>query len=215
MVVERIDKVTRLEGWRVQESSEAKKGGQNSGQETGKDAFAALHEKTDWQILFEKSRLWKQNIQISRDEIEKVLFHKINLKTDPSLLRVDILLKRGEKISPAFLAVSRATGLKIKNLKQGEPIPEEYILKNNILRVIIPTNPALFADEAKPQPAKPANPANLPPEEKTVGGAVAKNRFLPEIRDPVTGQLRLEIIFVYGVAFLILSTLITGLLLLL
>ena len=158
-MVDRLDKVDRLEAWRVQEAPESKKG-EAQEQESGKDAFAALNERTDWKLLFEKSRLWKRNIQVTSDEIDKVFYVKINLKTDPSLLRIDILLKGGATISPAFMSVSRMIGLKIKNLKMGDPIPEEYILSNKMLRITVPADPSLFAGEKRPakEPVSPDDP---------------------------------------------------------
>lgn len=148
MVVERIDKGDRFEYWKIQSMVEAQKDRQ-SGQETGKDAFRAFGEKTDWELLFDKSRLWRRGIRVTRDEIGQVFFRKINLKTDPSLLRVDVQLKGGETISPAFVSISRATGLKIKNLIPGDPIPEEYVLNNDILYITVPANPELFREEER------------------------------------------------------------------
>ena len=87
MVVERIDKTDRFEYWKIQSTVETQKDRQ-SGQDTGQDSFQALGEKTDWELLFDKSRLWKRGIQVAKDEIEKVIFRKINLKTDPSMILI-------------------------------------------------------------------------------------------------------------------------------
>lgn len=146
-MVERIDKTDRLEYWKVGASTESQKDREQKEESPQKDAFASLSEKTDWRLLFDKSKLWKRNIQILKEEIKSVVYRKINLKTDPSLLRVDIELNGGEWISPAFLAVSRQVGLKIKNLKSREKIPPDLILNNNILRITVPANPQMFRDE--------------------------------------------------------------------
>lgn len=179
----------------MQESTAAKKDS-GSGQDEGKDAYDALHEKTDWHLLFEKSRLWKQNIQIGRDEIADVLFQKINLKTDPSLLRVDIVLKDGATISPAFVSISRGVGFKIKNLKPGEAIPRDIILKDNFLRITIPADPKLFVQEETTQVEKPA--VKIPGDDITI------TKYLLRLS-------RSEILTIAGVSLLALFLLIGGL----
>ncbi len=146
-MVERIDKTDRLEYWKVSASTESQKDREQKEESSQKDAFASLSDKTDWKLLFDKSKLWKRNIQVLKEEIKNVVYRKINLKTDPSLLRVDVELTGGETISPAFLAVSRQVGLKIKNMKSRETIPLDLILHNNMLRITVPTNPQMFKDE--------------------------------------------------------------------
>ena len=202
----------------MQESAATHKEAGSGEQGEGKDAYGALHEKTDWHLLFEKSRLWKQNIQIGRDEINEVLFQKINLKTDPSLLRVDITLKDGEKISPAFVSISRETGFKIKHLMKGEPIPREIILKDNFLRITIPADPQLFAREEVTAggPVKP-KPEVLPKvlEETTITRYLGRPLLEAlKLKDSVTGKLRTEILLIYGVSVLIFSLFLGGILLL-
>src|SRR5687768_4657187 len=105
-MAERIDKKGQYEYLRVDSSAETDKDRSQSGQEedrdSGKDQFQKLQDKTDWNIFLDKSHLWKKNIQINTEEIDAVIFRKLNLKTDPSLLRVDINLADGGSISPAF-----------------------------------------------------------------------------------------------------------------
>lgn len=221
MAVERIDKSDRLDYWKVQSSSETHKD-KEQGQEEGKrDAFAALSEKTDWQNLFEdKTQAWNRNVQVMQEEIDQIIFIKINLKTDPSLLRVDVELKGGETISPAFLAISRAVGLKIKNLKPGEAIPEEYILQNNILRIIVPTNPKLFRERENQAARKTKAPPKKVAESTEATEATVKHKKAAgwsktlALKDPKTNQIRLEILAGYGIAFLVLLLLIGGFLIL-
>ncbi|MDO8519586.1 MAG: hypothetical protein Q7T11_05425 [Deltaproteobacteria bacterium] len=207
-MVDRIDKPSNLEPWRVQDPGSAKKDSGAGGEQDGsKDAFAALHDKTDWRLLFEKSRLWKQNIQIGRDEIAEVLFQKINLKTDPSLLRVDILLKAGGKISPAFVSISRALGFKIKQLNPGDPIPANIILRDNFLRITVPVDPKIFSGEVKAAPP----PSQREVEETTITKSLLQ--FDLSLRDPETGKLRAEVMIIYGVALFALTFIIGGIIL--
>ncbi|MBX7149104.1 hypothetical protein K1X76_08450 [bacterium] len=149
LVVERIDKLRETDYLRVDASAESQK---DREQEDGgqQDNFQGLSDKTDWKLLLDKSKLWKKNIQIPVDDIEVIYYRKVNLKTDPSLLRIDLTLKNGEKIAPAFLAISRMAALQIKDLKSGDPLKVANLTRDNILQVTIPLNPALFKDEAKP-----------------------------------------------------------------
>ena|SRR3990167_8624927 len=217
MVVERIDKTDRFEYWKIQSTVETQKDRQ-SGQDTGQDAFQALGEKTDWELLFDKSRLWKRGIQVAKDEIEKVIFRKINLKTDPSLLRVDVELKGGETISPAFVSIYRAVGLKIKNIRSGDRVPEEYLLNNNILYITVPSNPKLFIEEEK-RIGEESKKTFADDGEATVkktrpaGGKGLAGLIPPGIIDPQTNRLRPEMLLVYGVALLTLALIIGGYLL--
>lgn len=214
MPVERIDKTDRFEYWKIQSTVESQKDRQ-SGQENGKDAFQALSEKTDWELLFDKSRLWKRGIQVTDEEIERIVFRKINLRTDPSLLRVDVELKGGEIISPAFVSISRAVGLQIKNLGSGDQIPGEHVLNNNILYITVPANPKLFNEEEKrigeESQKTSANEAEAtikkkkPLLEKKLARLVSLG-----LVDPQTSRLRPEMLLVYGVVLLTLTFIIGG-----
>lgn len=231
-MADRIDKMGHMEYWRVHASTETHK---DRGQEEdkrdqeGKDAFSSLQDKTDWKLLLDKSSLWKRNIQILKEEIDKVLFKKINLRTDPSLLRVDILLKGGEKISPAFVSISRAVGLRIKNMNSGDPIPEDLILRDNVLRITIPANPELFAKEEallakQAKQRKTKKPAVSPPhkvEPKTAPAGEAEESTIRKktsrikdaffrLRDPETKKFNPEMALIYTVAFLVVLLVIVG-----
>ncbi len=149
MAIDRIDKTDRREYWQVSaptESDKDKESSQGDAQEEHSDHFEAFGERTDWNILFDKSKLWKRNIQVLKEEIQKLIFRKINLKTDPSLLRLDIELIGGEIITPAFVAISRMNAFRIKHLKNGDIIPPDFLIKDGTLTVNIPTNPKLFEE---------------------------------------------------------------------
>lgn len=215
-----MDKTDRLEPWRVQATTDSGKGKQEGEEkEQGKDAFASLHDKTDWQILFSKKSQWKTGIQVLREEIDQILFRKINLKTDPSLLRIDIILKGGGKISPAFMAISRAVGLKIKDLNSGDPIPEPLIMKGNILRVTTPSDPKRFAEWEKRSKKEGPKSSKAPGSESEEDLTIKKARGLSllerlKIKDPATKQTRVEIALIYGMILFILLMVIWGIFLL-
>lgn len=150
MGIERIDKTYGpADHARIDASAESQKDRGQKEQEE-KDSFQNPQDKTDWHLLFEKSKLWKRNVLIEKEEVKAIYFGKINLKTDPSLVRVDIRLVNGEVINPGFVSVSRALGLQIKNLKPGDTIPFDTVGFDGKLRVVVPNNPEIFREPAKP-----------------------------------------------------------------
>jgi len=230
--IERIDKTDHPEYWQVAASAETHKDKGQGQEESPSDHFEALGESTDWRLLFDKSKLWKKNIQVLKDELKRIIFRKINLKTDPSLLRVDIELASGEMISPAFVSISRLDAFKIKSLRSGDVIPEAFLLRDGVLHINIPTNPQLFDDEKK-APAKAEEKAKAkeiskspsadqgikaeavksPPVDAALEPTVkspAPVSWLSVFKQPVTP----EMLIVYGLTALSLFFLIIGIILL-
>lgn len=213
-MVDRIDKTFQREPWVVESPTESDRDKQSGQEESSQDGYAAFQEKTDWRLLFDQSKLWKKNIQVHDDEIEKILFRKINLKTDPSLLRVDIHLKTGEIITPAFISLSRMNGLKIKHFNSGEEIPHKLLSPDPILRITIPSQPELFDDknmsESDEQPPAPTPRTTERPQPSDEAGEVTQihqsvaDEWLTrlKIRDPLTRELHSEMAIAYLLALL-------------
>jgi hypothetical protein len=209
-MAERIDKTGQYEYLRVDSSAASDKDRGQSGEEedrdSGKDQFQKFQDKTDWNVFLDKSQLWKQNIEIDIQDIESVIFKNINLKTDPSLLRVDVILTDGGSISPAFIPISRVLALKMKDLKPGEKIPEEFIVKDNVLRITIPTNPEMLVPEAGTRPQQ--MPSFGDDTDKTVINPPLSwyNRIWIRlnIKDPITSKIKVEFTLIYFVVFLVL-----------
>lgn len=219
---DRIDKINRTDYERVEASAETDKEKGQREQENAKDSFSSTKEKTDWEIFLDRSKLWNKNIQIHQHEVEKVLFKRMNLKTDPSLLMVDIVLKGEEVISPAFIALSRMKALQIKNLLLDEPIPKELLFVDDILRITIPKNPQLFKEmqqEAKEQKNKESSSAHsqpvFPNTEKKPEDFIEKLLYQVRLKDQKTKELRIDNMAIYGAAFLIFIIICTGIILIL
>lgn len=214
-MVDRIDKSIRVDDpWKIQSTAETYK--EKGDQESSKDEFSGFQEKTDWNLLFDRSKLWKKNIQLQGSEIQSIVFRKINLKTDPSLLRIDVVLNGGEKISPAFLAISRAQGLQIKNLHSGDLVDPALLLQNESMTVTIPTNPDIFKEAEAPPARMPRQQAPQKTAAGDDGEKTVKAPLMPGIGkklgvlDPFSGRLKAEITWVYGIGLLIFSILIWG-----
>lgn len=220
--IERIDKTDIPEYWQVAASTEAHKDKKQNQEESASDHFEALGEKTDWQLLLNKSQLWKKNIQVLKEEIRQVLFRKVNLKTDPSLLRVDIELVNGDVISPAFLLVSRLDAFKIKRLKSGDAIPENFLYRNGALNITIPSDPKLFGDgtvKTTPEPKRSGNKLTTSESatenrdhamEATVKSSIDYKKWLQTLKQPITT----EMLFIYSLLGMTLFFLVIGIVLL-
>lgn len=212
-MADRIDKINRNDYERVEASVESQKDrsrDENQQEESDKDEFAKAKEKTDWKFLLDNAPQWKRNIQLAREEVEKIIFKKISLKTEPSLLRIDVVLKDGEIISPAFMAISRLVGLKIKNLNSGDLIPAHLLFHNNILRVTIPSNPE-YLDQKSGTGTIQAIPEKKSPEIPLQKAPARRGNSYWQLFDPQTGRIKLEVGLIYGISGIVIILIIIGL----
>lgn len=180
-MVERIDKTDQHDAyWRIESTVSTQK--EKRDQESHSDQYDDF-DKTDWNLLFDKSQLWKKNIAIPKNEIEKIQYGKVNLKTDPCLLRVDIFLKNGTSIAPAFVSLARLQGLKIKNFLTGQELPIDSITNEEVLRITIPNKE--FSKTAPPS----LQPKNT--EKTEIHGPLEKLLTLPDEMKMVYGLVGL------------------------
>ncbi|EKD46976.1 MAG: hypothetical protein ACD_66C00270G0003 [uncultured bacterium] len=212
-MVERIEKKEFFEYWQVEASTETHKDRKEDEESQG-DGYKTPYETTDWKLFFDKSQLWNKNIQILKEEIAQIVFQKINLKSDPSLLRVDIFLNSGSKISPAFVSLSRAESLMLKNMLPGHLMSLDTIVKNKSLIVMVPTNPEKFIEEEKKLQLKRSNKGHvlsqeLSEETTTVIKQTVKNSVFI-LRDQKTGKIKMDVFTLYVVTLVLFFMLLTG-----
>lgn len=212
-MVERIEKKEYFEYWQVETANEAHKD-RRDGEESPQDQYKNPFETTDWKLFFDKSRLWNKNIQVLRDEISQIVFQKINLKTDPSLLRLDIHLDGGTVLSPAFVSITRGESLKFKTLLPGQTIPVENLIKDKTLHVMVPTNPQQFLEEEKKLQQRQRQIPRVALSEDTTTVIKSRVNGPPvnafSLRDARTGRLRLDVLTLYLVTFVLALMLVTG-----
>lgn len=205
-MVERIEKTDRHEYWQVQSSAETHK---DRGQkESQQDAYAPLGDHTDWKHLLDKSNLWKRNIQITRADIGRIVFQKVNLKSDPSLLRVDMELSDGSVISPAFLAISRMAALKIKNLNPGDVLSPDQIGAGSTLRITVPTNPEIFKKAERQNAAAPSASTELGDQSDTL--AIQKLVRKTGLAGFLKREIRTEIFVAAAISMFVLMLILWG-----
>jgi len=211
IMVERIEKKEHFEYWQVEASTQTHKD-RKEGEESPHDQFSQAQETTDWNLFLDKSRLWNKNIQVLHDEIHKIIFQKINLKTDPSLLRIDVHLVGGEIISPAFISIVRRECLKLKNFTAGQEIPVSLLVRNKTLQIITPTNPQQFLEEEKKLQQKPKAPfIALSEDTTTVIKPAFKSPATFTIWDKEKHKIKFDVLALYIVTLILTFMFIVGL----
>jgi hypothetical protein len=167
---------------------------EGDGEEKG-DAYDKLSEKTDWNILFDKSHLWQQSIDVPIEDVQELKFISVNLKTDPCLLQIRVKLKDGTSYDPAFLSMSRTAGFKLKNQPRLSHLPVGQIVRGRILTLTVPKDEGRVREEI--------TRVTRDPRERTVSYTfkrlVSRRSLLHRLglRDPVSQRINSEIVWIY------------------
>lgn len=172
------------------------------------DAYDKLSEKTDWNILFDKSHLWQQSVDVPVEDILELKFVTVNLKTDPCLLQLKASLKDGSTYDPAFLSMSRASGLKLKNLPRGSRLPVGQVTRSRVLTLTVPKDEGRVREEI--------TRVTRNPRERTVSYTlkriVSRRSWLHRlgVRDPVSQRINAEIVWIYLTVLVLLAAFVFG-----
>lgn len=195
-MAERIHGLERSNTYRVDAADDSNRQGTHDHQQDddqheeqkkklSEDTFSGFDEKTNWKNFLDHSRLWKKSIEIPKHNIDRIYFSKLNIKSDPSLLRVNIRLKDGSSIKPGFVSMSREMAIKCQHLKPGTPMSFETISMEDILRVTLPQESQNFNHQLQNL----SNTKINPKIEKGVIGSILSSLSLI---NPKTGGLRVE-----------------------
>ncbi|MCP5464708.1 MAG: hypothetical protein H7A33_06770 [Deltaproteobacteria bacterium] len=202
-MVERVPK-TELNAntYRVDESKDAtddQSGNQQSQDQEGgegkSDAFERLSEKTNWQVLFNKKELWQRNKEISLEDVDKIKFLAVNLKSNPALLTIRLFLVEDQVISTAFLAVPRTLAMQIKAQGVGSHIDPHLLSQDGKIRVTLPADDDMMDEEI--------TRITNDPKEKSLSTTL--RMLVPQknwwqrlgIQDPVSHEINKEILIIY------------------
>ncbi len=214
-MADRIDKFDPNAGtYRVdatRDSLEEEK--QNQGGEDGdenQDSFDKISEKTDWNLLFEQQNLWKKNIKIAIEDIASIKFLGINIKTDPSLLNIRIVMSNGEVLTQAFLPIARMQGFKFKSTPRLQEIDVRQITAGSVLNVTIPANEEEFNKEITKITRKPQ--AKEVTFSQRVKNLIHKKSWVQKIglQDPVSKSVNNEIVGIYVTIIVVVITVMFG-----
>lgn len=211
---DRIDKIDpNMGAYRVHETRESLEDGKENkeefeGEEDERDSFDKLTEKTDWNILTSEQNVWKQNIEILKEDVLQVIFLGINLKTNPSLLNVRITLSDGHVIPIAILPISRTLAFKLKKLKRDTLIDVKEITSARSLRLAIPVNEEQLDREI----TRITDPHKETTLTEKVKAFISKKTLIQKIgvQDPVSKEVDNEILWVYFTIVIVLSAIIFG-----
>lgn len=207
-MVDRIEKMSpdryRIEGARDALEDEGKNGGDDEGDEAGgKDSFDKLSDRTDWNILFDQEGLWQQNRQVAVEDVATIQFLGINLKTDPSLLKVRVVGRDGQVIPTAYLSVSRYQGLQLKNSEKLAILDVKKLTKERVLWITVPRDEKKLNDEITRLTRQPKERTFS----QTFKNFISRKTWLQRlgIQDPVSQRLNSEILSIYVIFLVLLS----------
>lgn len=208
MPIDRIEK-TNNELFRVNETKDSLeedgKKQSDTDEDGDKDNFDKLSDKTDWNILFNKKQLWQRDQQVRCEDISKIKFLGVNLKTDPSLLKIRIFLKDGSMVPTAFLSIPRAMGLQIQHLNRAAMVSPQSLTQAEVLRITVPVDEQKMDDEITKITAAPQEHSFS----KTLRRMVSKRSLLQRfgVQDPVSLRLNREVLVIYITVILLIIVL--------
>ena len=211
-MVDRIDKIRFPEIRRVNASEDAledrkRRGRDEDTAEEDEDGFNLISDRTDWQILFDQPHLWQQGLELMVEDIRALSFLGVNLKTDPSLLKVRAELQDGSIYPEAYLSVPRSFGMQIKILPRFSPLPLGKLTSGKSIWLTVPKDVAAVREEI----------TRVTRVEKSFSRTF--KRYLSHktwlqrlaIQDPVSRRYNAEIIGIYAILFVIFSLFVFGL----
>lgn len=208
-MVNRINKTHLPENRRVEEvDDDDQRKNQQQDQGDDKDEFDKLSEKTDWNVLFNKSHLWRQTIDVAVEDIQEILFLSVNLKTDPCLLQIKVTMHDGVVLENAFLSIARSAGLRFKNLRRLTRIPLGNFTRGRMISLTIPKDEKAVKEEI-------TRVTNNPQEKsvsKLIRRLVSHNTWLHRlgIKDPVSQRINREILMIYVTISVVVVTFVAG-----
>jgi len=210
-MVDRIDKI-KQDHYRVDETQdpleEQRKNKEEHEQEEEEegDSFDKMSSKTDWNILFDKSSLWERNVEVKVEDIDRIKFLGINLRTNPAVLKIRVFLYDGNVINTAFLSISRSLGLQIKNMNRTTHVDVNMLTKESSLWLTIPKDEEMVDDEI-------TNITGTPKEtsfSKTFKNLISQKTWMQRlgIIDPVSRRMNREIVGIYLTVVVVASAII-------
>lgn len=210
-MVDRIEKLNP-DPYRIQESKDATddNSGNKQDAESDNDAdnFDKLNNKTDWQILFDKTDLWKQNTQVKLEDIDKIKLLGVNFKTNPALLNVRVFLFDGNVISSAYLSVPRELALKIKNMPKLSHLDVNMLTRESSLWLTTPKEGIVVDDEI----TKISHEQHEKTFSQTFKRLISRKNLVQRLgmQDPVSKRVNNEIIWIYLTALVVISAILFG-----
>lgn len=147
-MVDRISKINPHDHLRVdeigEEEDEARKRQEEEEEEEEKkksNSFESEKKRMDELLLQEKAYQRHKGpmsrVELAQDEIAEVIFEGVELKTDPSLLRIQLYKKDGQFFKEATLALPRSLAIRYRVLKLGSVLDFQNFLNENAKMVVL------------------------------------------------------------------------------
>lgn len=145
-MVDRISKInpdhTRVDASRDATDEEGRRQPEDDGEETDGqgegDAFDRLRDRTDWSILIDQPRTNQKRVDVLVEDIEALKFLHINLKTNPSLLNVEVKLKDGGRFPSAYFSIPRHMALTFQHARYGSRVDPADLTEAKTIPFFVP-----------------------------------------------------------------------------
>jgi hypothetical protein len=212
-MVDRIGKIHPRGHLRVDESKDSTEdeGQSNTPDQEDdgpQDGFNSVLDKTDWRVLLDHPQSQQKRIDVPIADIAELVFIKINLKTNPSLLNVKILLKDGLVYPSAYVSVPRHVAVPLQHVRPQTVLHPEDVTEERVLAFFVPDVRVTAHEEV----------TVVTPEEKTFSQTVKllfKRTWAQKIgiQDPDTKTPNQEIIWAYVTVAVVVASLLFALVL--
>lgn len=179
------------------EEEDQKGGGQGTDDEpvttVPSDGFDRALDRTNWKVYLEQPRQNQRKVVVPVGQIQEMRFLKINLRTNPSLLNVKVLLNNASLLSSAYLSVPRHMAMTFEGYRVGDVIDVSEVSSDPVL--------SFFVADLKNQPGEEVTRVTDRAERtfsRTVKMMLKKTwRQQMGLEDPETRMANREVILVY------------------
>ncbi|MBF0105195.1 MAG: hypothetical protein HQM16_07695 [Deltaproteobacteria bacterium] len=121
--------------------------GDDDDAEGDKDNFDKSIDQKHLKDLYGKSDLWQRDVEVKVEDVDRIKFLGLSLKTNPALLKMRIFLFDGSVMSTAFMAVSRALAMRLKNYNSSAYLDINTLTDKPTLLVALPKKEEIVDDE--------------------------------------------------------------------
>ncbi len=168
-MVEKIDRPQAPPAYQVLPSKEAKEDqSRRQEYEEGEEHYQKSASSSEWGKYRGRAMTIKP-VRVPRDRIAKVLYRSASLKSGMGILEATVVWKDGRTSEPVLFLIPRLEEyMKVRLLKRGQPVPENYWAKSDPVEMgLVQMEPTSGSWEMK----------ELRREAKTTAGPVKKGSF--------------------------------------
>lgn len=205
-MVERIPQIKPVNPARVDEAKEAmddeEERRQGGGEDEGGDEFEKRLDKTDWRLWLDKQGEQLVRMTVPVNDVAQITFNKVNLKTNPSLLNLRVVLRDGAVYRTALMSLARHQAMSFQGMTSGTLLKATELAPSGDLELLIPEH----TSEEITRLTKTERTFS-----QTLKTGIRKTWMqILGVRDPDTNQTYEEVAWVYVIAFTVIGAIVFG-----